>query len=358
MITARALARRAVSAAAYYSGLEGQRHRVAMQDRGVVLMYHRVLPDAPHPGVDPGMFVTASAFEHHLRLLRSRYDLVTIDAFGEWMTGQRVLTRPPCAITFDDGWRDNYTMALPVLREARVPATVFLVSEATEHDRLFWPEDVVTKTHHVAQRQGPALALNALADLWPDSQARPSVSAPGTFCEHWVEALKLIAEDERRSRINDYLRRIGVSVEPLIGYIMTWDQAREMSAYGIAFGSHTHTHKILEGLDETEAMSELTVSRSIISNELQCDVDLFCYPNARYTGSEGALLARCGYRYGFIIDGRQVGRAIDPFYVPRFLMSEEVARNRDYVSLHLLEAPLYAGRPHRPRSTMQPAGVS
>jgi hypothetical protein len=53
-----------------------------------------------------------------------------------------------------------------------------------------------------------------------------------------------------------------------------------------------------------------------------------------------------------------VGRAIDPFYVPRFLMSEEVARNRDYVSLHLLEAPLYAGRPHRPRSTMQPAGVS
>ena len=75
MITARALARRAVSAAAYYSGLEEQRHRVAMQDRGVVLMYHRVLPDAPHPGVDPGMFVTASAFEHHLRLLRSRYDL-------------------------------------------------------------------------------------------------------------------------------------------------------------------------------------------------------------------------------------------------------------------------------------------
>ncbi len=128
MITARMLARRAVSAAAYYSGVEEQRHRTAMKDRGVVLMYHRVLPDAPHRDVDPGMFVTASAFEHHLRLLRSRYELVTIDAFGEWMAGQRQLTRPPCAITFDDGWRDNYDVAFPLLQRYNATATVFLVT--------------------------------------------------------------------------------------------------------------------------------------------------------------------------------------------------------------------------------------
>ncbi len=64
----RTLARRAVSAAAYYTGLEERRHRLATQDRGVVLMYHRVLPDAD-PGVSPGMYVTAAAFESHLRLL-------------------------------------------------------------------------------------------------------------------------------------------------------------------------------------------------------------------------------------------------------------------------------------------------
>ena len=128
MITARMLARRAVSAAAYYSGLEQQRHSAAMKDRGVVLMYHRVLPDAPHPGVDPGMFVTASTFEHNLRLLRSRYELVTIDAFGEWMAGQRQFTRPPCAITFDEGWRDNYEVAFPLLQRYGATATVFLVT--------------------------------------------------------------------------------------------------------------------------------------------------------------------------------------------------------------------------------------
>lgn len=322
------------------------------------MAYHRVIPAAAAvvDHVHSSMWITPETLAAQIAWMRRVGDVV--DLYTLLDADTPATTRPMFALTFDDGWRDNYTMAFPVLREAGVPATVFLVSEATEHDRLFWSEDVLTKTHHVSQRQGPALALNALAALWPDSQPRPSVSAPGTLCEHWVEALKLVAEGERRSRIHDYLRRIGASVEPLNGYIMTWDQAREMSAHGIAFGSHTHTHRILEGLDEGDALHEVTVSQSIISNELQCDVDLFCYPNARYTGNEGALLARCGYRYGFIIDGRQVGRPIDPFYVPRFLMSEEVARNRDYVSLHLLEAPLYAGRPHRPRSAVQHAGVS
>ena len=135
MISARSLARRAVSAAAYYSGLEEQRHRLALQDRGVVLMYHRVLPNAP-PDVDPGMFVTATAFERHLRLLKSRYELVTIDAFGEWMAGRRQFARPPCAITFDDGWRDNYDVAFPLLQRYEAPATVFLVTSWIGRDDM------------------------------------------------------------------------------------------------------------------------------------------------------------------------------------------------------------------------------
>jgi peptidoglycan/xylan/chitin deacetylase (PgdA/CDA1 family) len=170
--------------------------------------------------------------------------------------------------------------------------------------------------------------------------------------------LKRLPEDERRVRIQEYLQRIGASIEPLSGYLMSWDQAREMSRHGITFGSHTHTHAILEGLDEVAMTRELTVSRATIANALGREVDLFCYPNARYAGGEGAVLARCGYKYGFIIDGRRVRTPIDPYYVPRFLMSEAIVRNRDFVRLHLLEAPLYAGRPHRRRSAVHGAGVS
>jgi peptidoglycan/xylan/chitin deacetylase (PgdA/CDA1 family) len=267
-------------------------------------------------------------------------------------------TRALFALTFDDGWLDTYSVAFPILRDARVPATVFVVSDALEHDRLFWTEDVVTKTHHVASRGGAARVLAALTNEWPASHPKPAVTVPGTLCEHWVEILKRVPEDERRVRVQKYLRSIGASVEPLRGYLMSWDQAREMSRDGITFGSHTHTHAILEGLDDAAMTRELTLSRAAIANALEREVDLFCYPNARYAGGEGAVLARCGYKYGFIIDSRQVRTPIDPYYVPRFLMSEAIVRNRDFVRLHLLEAPLYAGRPHRRRFAAHGGGAS
>ena len=320
------------------------------------MAYHRVIPvsaaSADH--VHSAMWITPETLAAQIRWMRSVGDIVDLETLirADGEPSRRALF----ALTFDDGWRDNFTQAFPVLREARVPATMFLVSDAVEHDGLFWPEDVVTKTHHIAVRGGERRIVNTLAELWPANEPRTRVSSASAFCESWVEALKRVPEQERRSRIDGYLRGIGAAAEPLRGYVMTWDQAREMASDGITFGSHTHTHQILEGLDEAEMERELATSRALISNQLQRDVTLFCYPNARYSGTEGRVLARCGYRYAFIIDSRQVRSPIDPYYIPRFLMSEQTSRNRDFVRLHLLEAPLYAGRPHRaPRVS---AGVS
>jgi peptidoglycan/xylan/chitin deacetylase (PgdA/CDA1 family) len=312
-----------------------------------VMAYHRVIPAsaafADH--VHSAMWITPDTLAAQIRWMRSVGDIVDLETLirADVEPSPRALF----ALTFDDGWRDNYTWAWPVLREARVPATMFLVSDAVEHDSLFWPEDVVTKTHHIAVRGGERRILNAIVELWPANEPTPRASSASAFCESWVEALKRVPKQERCSRIDSYLRAIGAAAEPLRGYVMTWHQAREMASDGIAFGSHTHTHQILEGLDDVEMERELVTSRAVISKQLQRDVTLFCYPNARYSGTEGRVLARCGYRYAFIIDSRQVRRPIDRYYIPRFLMSEHTSRNRDFVRLHLLEAPLYAGRPHR-----------
>jgi len=325
--------------------------------RRYVMAYHRVIPAsvAVADHVHSAMWITPETLAAQIQWMRSVGEIVDLAALVN--ADDTATRRPLFALTFDDGWRDNHTVAWPLLRAAGVPATVFLASDALEHDHLFWPEDVVTKTHHIALRGDEARVRAALADVWPASQPRPSISPAGALCEAWVEALKLLPEQARRSRIEAYLRRIGARTEPLNGYILTWDHAREMSRSGITFGSHTHTHTILEGLDDDEMTQELVVSRRLISSQLQCEIDLFCYPNARYTGDEGPVLERCGYRYGFVIDGRQVRHPVDPYYVPRFLMSEEIARNRDYLSLHLLEAPLYAGRPHRRRAATVGATV-
>jgi peptidoglycan/xylan/chitin deacetylase (PgdA/CDA1 family) len=94
-------------------------------------MYHRTIdPSVRTPPADPGMFVTGRSFERHLELLVQHYTLVTMDQFGNWLAGCVQFDRPPCALTFDDGWLDNYEVAFPLLTRFNVPATIFLITGA------------------------------------------------------------------------------------------------------------------------------------------------------------------------------------------------------------------------------------
>jgi peptidoglycan/xylan/chitin deacetylase (PgdA/CDA1 family) len=106
------------------------RARANLKDKALVLMYHRVLaPDDVPADIDPGMYVTTEAFERHLRYLTANHEVVTLETLFEWMAGRRQFSRIPCAITFDDGWRDNYEQAFPLLQQYNVPATIFLITD-------------------------------------------------------------------------------------------------------------------------------------------------------------------------------------------------------------------------------------
>jgi peptidoglycan/xylan/chitin deacetylase (PgdA/CDA1 family) len=106
-----------------------ERRLAARRGRAVILTYHRVLPDGTDvSGVEPGMYVRASTFARQLDWIASRFPTRTL--------GQ-LLREPPdpdgdpvAVITFDDGWRDNLTVAWPLLRARNIPATLFVVSES------------------------------------------------------------------------------------------------------------------------------------------------------------------------------------------------------------------------------------
>jgi peptidoglycan/xylan/chitin deacetylase (PgdA/CDA1 family) len=94
------------------------------RQRRVVLTYHRVRDDS----LDPHISVTPETFERQLRYLKSRFMLTSLDALlsaaGQAGNGRK----PIVAMTFDDGYLDNFEHAFPLLRKYRVPATIFLVS--------------------------------------------------------------------------------------------------------------------------------------------------------------------------------------------------------------------------------------
>ena len=134
--------RQAAAAALHYTGLLGRYRDIVHRHRGVVLTYHRVIgADMRTAALDPGMYVTGSTFERHLALLADSYSLVTIDQMGMWLAGDATFERPPCALTFDDGWADNYNVAFPILRRHAASATVFLITGSIGTAGMMdWPQ--------------------------------------------------------------------------------------------------------------------------------------------------------------------------------------------------------------------------
>lgn len=108
-----------------------------------VLMYHSVHPDA-HP--DNRLSVSVESFERQMRFLRTHnYNVVTVAEIARMLdNGERI---PPktVAVTFDDGYKDNFEYAFPVLRKYHIPATLFVIIDELgrpQGDRLSW-EDVL-----------------------------------------------------------------------------------------------------------------------------------------------------------------------------------------------------------------------
>jgi peptidoglycan/xylan/chitin deacetylase (PgdA/CDA1 family) len=124
---------------------------VAMRQRAVVLAYHRVLPREAwqRSWSHRGIVVTPETFDRQMRFLRKHFQVLSAAEFLKLMAAGEAFPRAACLVTFDDGWIDTYTEALPVLRRHGIPALVFLPSAYIGTGALFWQERMGSILHTI-----------------------------------------------------------------------------------------------------------------------------------------------------------------------------------------------------------------
>ena len=250
----------------------------------LVLMYHRVLP-AGHPArllEQPGMYVSPPTLDMHLGELAKHFTFMHLDDWLQSASSGAPLPARACAITFDDGWRDNHEFAHPVLRRAGVPATIFLVSDLVGGQYSFWPNGLARV---LSQRN------LSLRSAMPDWLARlvPESSAGGINAaqmDRIIVACKESCSDEQMLDLVARLDALAGKAAPARD-LMDWSELRELAAGDLVrFGSHTRRHTRLSRVASADALhDEIVGSQDAIALQLGSRPRLFCYPNGDYSDS-------------------------------------------------------------------------
>jgi peptidoglycan/xylan/chitin deacetylase (PgdA/CDA1 family) len=272
--------------------------RRANQRKILVVTYHR-FSEQPKGG-----FTHASAFAEQLEYLRAHYTIVPLSAIGRHLIEGEPLPNAPAAITIDDGYRDAYEVAFPILRRHRAPATLFAATDFIDRKGWLWTD----KLRYVEARKRSSSALDA---------------------RRANEELKRLPNAEKDKHIAAIAHEAGVTMPALppadCGAI-TWDQAREMATAGIDIGSHTVTHPILTHVDLVQLGYELQQSRSRLEDELDREVALFCYPNGDYNARVRGAVERAGYRVAVTTEGGLNDGASDPLALRRIHTEGDITR--------------------------------
>jgi peptidoglycan/xylan/chitin deacetylase (PgdA/CDA1 family) len=268
----------------------------------LVLTFHRVLTDddLKQTASMLGMIVREETFAGLMAYAAKKYEFVDLSRDPDWKPG----SKPKLAVTFDDGWSDNASIACRIARKHRAPMTIFIVTDKLGETLPFWPERAVS-------------ALDGMLASSEQGKNRNHI-------EQTVEELKRLPASERNKRIELMVaEHPNAQTSSAVDQTMNWEQVAQLHREGVTFGSHTCTHEILTTIPLAEAEKEIAASREHVEEKLGAPCRLFSCPNGNCSGAVRELVQQAGYKFAFL--NQQPGvwtKSCDPYLIPRINVCE------------------------------------
>ena len=310
-------------------GLFERLHRLWPR-RLTVLAYHRIIDSdgADFVGLAENVSATPDSFAAQVDLLRRWFQVISLEHLLAWLQGRADLPKFAALITFDDGYRDNFDHALPILQRYRLPAVIFLATNCVGSQQpFFW--DLAAYCFRRTHRSDGDLPLCGLS-RWASDGARERA------LQAWLTEVKRRPADEYGELSRALARSLEVDVpaDAFARQHLSWDQVRQLMQSGVAIAAHTRNHAILGRIAPERARDEVMASKRCIEAALGTPVHAFAYPNGLggdYRAEDIAMLRREGFLAAFTLaDGPTGRRSVrrDPLIIRRIL----VTRNDDLAS--------------------------
>ncbi len=268
----------------------------------IVLTFHRVLRDrdAETTYSQPEIIIRERTFADLMAHVSQHFEVADLRHAlpGPYSARLRI------AITFDDGWSDNYSTALPIARLHRIPFTIFICPGLLGSEMPFWPERITA----LYRARNANVTKGEIKTVIENLKIRKP------------DEIAVLFPEQTDSQAGDALVAGAAMTNDTT---LSWNEVSEMHLAGVNFGSHTQTHQILTNLPATEAQVEIRRSREAIESRLSMRCDTFAYPNGDWSQQARDLIAEEGFRLSFTAQRGAWTGDCDFLAIPRCNISEE-----------------------------------
>jgi peptidoglycan/xylan/chitin deacetylase (PgdA/CDA1 family) len=273
-----------------------------------ILNYHRVLET-----VDP--LVTdepdVATFRWQMQLLAQCFNVLPLSEALAALDAGTLPARAVC-ITFDDGYRSTHDLALPILREFGLPASVF-VSSGFINSGNMWNDQILETVRSLHQ-----VTLD-LSEFGLPSQSLGSVHERKVAIDSLTEHAKYLPPNRRHDLLVKLMTLAGDGMRDEL--MLTPDMVCNLIRNNVEIGAHTVTHPILALLDDEAARSEIELSKRQLEDITSRPVTLFAYPNGKvgldFDHRHVAMAQQAGFVAAFTTGFGAATRKHDRFQIPR-----------------------------------------
>lgn len=278
-----------------------------------ILIFHRVRPK-PDPLMPHEL--DAHQFERICRWVGEWFNVLPLELAVEQLRSGDLPARA-MSITFDDGYADNVSVALPILRRHGLPATVFVATGFLDGGRM-WNDTVIES---IRSARVDELALGQLVPGAADVLDLRTLQARQAAIPQVVMALKYLPHNDR-GRVAEALAVAARATLPH-DLMMSSQQLRDWASGGMGVGAHTVTHPILSGIGVDAVRDEMARSRETLLALVDRPVDLFAYPNGKpgvdFDDDSVTAARQVGFRAAVTTTPGAAHRGSDLYQLPRYL---------------------------------------
>lgn len=299
-------------------------------------MYHRVI-DLPY---DPWkLCVSGKHFEEHMLIIKKYAAAVQIGELADSLPSFS-LGRKKIAVTFDDGYADNYYNAAPILKRHAVSATFYITTGATDSQQEFWWDEIsrlilepaslpatfqltTGQTHYTWAIDSTKATIMTKNDPIPE-QIPPNnsiLSKTQLYFAVW-RIISSLSTTEKSETLKKVALWSGSKPEARDNYrAMTTKELTDLSSsYLFEIGAHTVRHPMLAQLNFSEQKEEIVESKNFLEKMYKKKIISFAYPHGSYNENTLKLMKETGFKNACTTEERPVTRKTDPYRLPRFMV--------------------------------------